>query len=593
MGSLTVDMLEGVEPELRKFLDDRGFHWDFLWSADGTLWPGLGGNATPAVSSTAPAAPKTEAAVGGLARGFLNKAPAKAPAMGKAIKKRPPGHYWSVPPSYFDFVVERPLCVSSWEGIEQAGEVQKTTRSGPCHFYRIPGFMKDAADKILKSCQESTAYQSVPDSVDKTPAFEYYPFRDGAWADREMRELLEPLIEQRLLPYLRERYDHPSCTVADVLVRRYLPGERRTHAVHFDGHAFITAVLGLSPVEDYQGGLYLQPEAGVASRTFLRIEPGDLVVHSFDLQHGVHTWKGCRYSLIFWVKDSRKSVVERTTPWYEPLAEQGDPDALFNLAQNYEYGTFGRPLDLEKAVELYEKSAASGHHFALNNLGLIYRRAHERGLKELGKERSLLEASVECLHRCADLGFAMAQKNLALAYANGQGVQRDDATAVRWMRKAAEQLEVEAAFMMGEFFRQGRGVPATPTDAALWYSRSAEAGFPIAQYALGMMLLEGAGEAKDLAKAEQWLSFAAAQGHPEAKNNVATLLAQRGEVDQAAALWADLAEGGEPNAQCNLGMCFLRGMGRPQDMKEARRWLVKASNQGHQLATQALLQLAT
>ena len=78
----------------------------------------------------------------------------------------------------------------------------------------------------------------------------------------------------------------------------------------------------------------------------------------------------------------------------------------------------------------------------------------------------------------------------ALAYANGQGLRRDDAQAVQWMRKAAEQLEVEvhpggsmqgnrelggpmhvvrslgrwmfcskvcqAAFMMGEFYRQAR-----------------------------------------------------------------------------------------------------------------------------------------
>ena len=49
---------------------------------------------------------------------------------------------------------------------------------------------------------------------------------------------------------------------------------------------------------------------------FFRIEPGDLVVHSYDLQHGVHVWKGARYSLIFWVKDSLQAVRDRSTPWY-------------------------------------------------------------------------------------------------------------------------------------------------------------------------------------------------------------------------------------------------------------------------------------
>ena len=40
----------------------------------------------------------------------------------------------------------------------------------------------------------------------------------------------------------------------EVLVRRYLPSERRGHGLHYDGHAFVTAVLGVSEVEDFRGG---------------------------------------------------------------------------------------------------------------------------------------------------------------------------------------------------------------------------------------------------------------------------------------------------------------------------------------------------
>ena len=36
-----------------------------------------------------------------------------------------------------------------------------------------------------------------------------------------------------------------------------------------------------------------------------------------------------------------------------------------------------------------------------------------------------------------------------------------------------------------------------------------------------------------------WLGFAARQGDLEAKNNLATMHAQRGQVDQAAEIWAD------------------------------------------------------
>ena len=52
------------------------------------------------------------------------------------------------------------------------------------------------------------------------------------------------------------------------------------------------------------------------------------------------------------------------------------------------------------------------------------------------------------------------------AYVNGYGVRRDEALAMVWMRKAAEQLEVEAAYMVGELYRQGRGAPTG--EAATW-----------------------------------------------------------------------------------------------------------------------------
>ena len=38
----------------------------------------------------------------------------------------------------------------------------------------------------------------------------------------------------------------------------------------------------------------------------------------------------------------------------------------------------------------------------------------------------------------------MAQFNLGVAYADGRGVEKDEAAAVVWFRKAADQGDVEA-----------------------------------------------------------------------------------------------------------------------------------------------------
>merc|ERR1719271_67107 len=197
------------------------------------------------------------------------------------------------------------------------------------------------------------------------------------------------------------KYLCETCALSDVLVRRYLPGERRGHEVHVDSHAFATANLGLSPPSDYIGGLYVQPEATSRSRRFFGLEQGDLLVHSFDFAHGVHLWSGMRYSLIFWFKESLESVHDGAQPWHDPLVAAGNPDGLFNkvCALNLMYSNSAL------AVSHLEKAATDGHFLALANLGPAYLHMHS---KNVGHSHALLKA-VESFRSAAGSGFALAQ----------------------------------------------------------------------------------------------------------------------------------------------------------------------------------------
>ena len=55
--------------------------------------------------------------------------------------------------------------------------------------------------------------------------------------------------------------------------------------------------------------------------TFFRLQsyvaqaPGDVVAHSFDLQHGVQVTAGRRCSVIFWFTDSAASCADKSRPW--------------------------------------------------------------------------------------------------------------------------------------------------------------------------------------------------------------------------------------------------------------------------------------
>ena len=54
------------------------------------------------------------------------------------------------------------------------------------------------------------------------------------------------------------------------------------------------------------------------------------------------------------------------------------------------------------------------------------------------------ETAVAWFQKSADLGNATAMYNLGLCYANGTGVPRDEMKAIRWERKAAELGDTDA-----------------------------------------------------------------------------------------------------------------------------------------------------
>ena len=53
----------------------------------------------------------------------------------------------------------------------------------------------------------------------------------------------------------------------------------------------------------------------------------------------------------------------------------------------------------------------------------------------------------------AEQGYAPAQYNLGVMYANGEGVAKNDEQAVKWYRKAAEQGDEDAKKLLEKLER--------------------------------------------------------------------------------------------------------------------------------------------
>ena len=121
------------------------------------------------------------------------------------------------------------------------------------------------------------------------------------------------------------------------------------------------------------------------------------------------------------------------------------------------------------------------------------------------------------IRRRADQGDARAQLILGFKYANGGGVLKDEAEAVRWFRLAADQGDARAQLQLGLMYANGRGVLKDDTEAVRWYRLAADQGNATAQFNLGFKYANGEGLPDDYVLAYVWYNLAAAQGNEAAR----------------------------------------------------------------------------
>ena len=64
-------------------------------------------------------------------------------------------------------------------------------------------------------------------------------------------------------------------------------------------------------------------------------------------------------------------------------------------------------------------------------------------------------------------------------YVQGRGVRQDDAQAVQWYRKAAEQGLAEAQYNLGVMYAKGEGVRQNYKIAKEWFGKACDNGLQL------------------------------------------------------------------------------------------------------------------
>jgi uncharacterized protein len=129
-------------------------------------------------------------------------------------------------------------------------------------------------------------------------------------------------------------------------------------------------------------------------------------------------------------------------------------------------------------------------------------------------KKSNFRAALKEFMPLAMQGNAVAQSNLGVMYANGQGVPQDDTEAVKWYRLAANQGDATAQSNLGLMYAKGQGVSQDYSEAARWYRLAANQGDAWAQNNLGVLYKDGKGvpESRIVAYALYTLSAATDPG---------------------------------------------------------------------------------
>jgi TPR repeat protein len=138
--------------------------------------------------------------------------------------------------------------------------------------------------------------------------------------------------------------------------------------------------------------------------------------------------------------------------WSRKLAELGDGVGQYTIGRMYAEG-LGVPKDRAQALAWLEKAAAQ-HNFNAN-----LARKYLEHLENPNPSPTPPPSDFDAVRRQAEEGNAEAQNKLGALYRDDRSVLKDDAQAVAWFRKAAEQGYAPAEANLADMYFEGKGVP--------------------------------------------------------------------------------------------------------------------------------------
>jgi len=193
--------------------------------------------------------------------------------------------------------------------------------------------------------------------------------------------------------------------------------------------------------------------------------------------------------------------------------------------------------------------------------------------------------ALRLLRKAADQGSMAAQESLGIFSAMGIGMEQpSQAEALEWYKKAAQQGSLDAATNIALMYDDGIGIPKDPSQSMIWFRRAAEGGEATAQYNLALIYGRGKEVPQDYKESLRWLTAAADQNVVPATLDLAAFYLHPADgtpadVARAIHYYEKAADLGSVPAEVTLGNIFANGAQGKPDYEKAVTWYRKAADQ--------------
>lgn len=253
--------------------------------------------------------------------------------------------------------------------------------------------------------------------------------------------------------------------------------------------------------------------------------------------------------------EARKSFKE-----LEKKAENGDPEAQYNLSAVLERGFDSILPDTARSLDMLRRSAGAGYPRACNYLGYLFGRGEILPLR--------MDSARFWIAKAADAGDALAAHNLGYMLLNDSA--GNDSVAIFYLNKAADAGLPQSLTVLADLYAEGRaGLRPDTARAINLYERAIAADFPDAE----LRLLNLKGPQWMLLDSEKALSEALRYWALGAPLIAVELARQVGPADAATA-----------KAYALLGNAYSLGRGVPYDHKKANEYFARAAILGNPAA---------